>query len=124
MDLDGISFDPSQSLDPQIWHDLRVDTDPAVDAADAQRRQVAHDFESVLLSQLFQVMRSSIPESDLEDNSSEQIKSMYWSFLAQAVADEGGIGLWKTIYGQMPKDGVTGGAESDGTNQNVLDERI
>ena len=124
MDLDGISFDPSQSLDPQIWHDLRVDTDPAVDAADAQRRQVAHDFESVLLSQLFQVMRSSIPESDLEDNSSEQIKSMYWSFLAQAVADEGGIGLWKTIYEQMPKDGVTGGAESDGTNQNVLDERI
>jgi len=113
----------------------------AVDPDDAQRRKVAHDFESLLLHQLFQTMRQTIPESDSEDCAADQVQSMYWSFLAQAVSDEGGIGLWKAVYDQMPKpaaasitDGqaaetaakrsAAGADDSEAAGQTRLDERL
>jgi len=60
--------------------------------------QAARDFESVLLNQLMQEMSRTIPESGLVDSSaSKQIQSMFWSFLAEDVADNGGMGLWRDI---------------------------
>ena len=37
---------------------------------------------------------------------------MYWSFMADAIADKGGFGLWKQIYEIMPKAGPEGTKEA------------
>jgi Rod binding domain-containing protein len=77
--------------------------DGNVDIEDMHRRKVARDFEAIFIHQIIDRMKETIPESDLADNSSKQIQSMYWSFLADAIAEKGGFGLWKQIYEQMPK---------------------
>lgn len=89
-----------------------------IDFAEEKKKQVAKDFESILIHQLLEKMKDTIPKSDLEDSSSEQIKSMYWSFMAQAVADKGGFGLWEKIYEAMPKNG------EEQVNQQNLDASV
>ena len=60
--------------------------------------EAAKDFESVLLNQLMQEMSRTIPDSGLTSSgASKQIQSMFWSFLAEEVADNGGLGLWRDI---------------------------
>ena len=108
-------------------HLIRPEIQPSVDKIDSEderRKQAARDFESIFLHQLFSVMQQTIPESDMEDSSSGQIKSMYWSFMAQAVADQGGLGLWKQVYEQMPKAEGISPPESGGTETHKLDESI
>ena len=77
--------------------------DGNIDIEDMHRRKVARDFESIFIHQIIDKMKDTIPQSDLADSSSEQIQSMYWSFLGDAIAEKGGFGLWKQIYEQMPK---------------------
>jgi len=60
--------------------------------------RASKDFESVLLNQLMQEMSRTIPDSGLTSSGiSKQIKSIFWSFLAEEVADNGGLGLWRDI---------------------------
>lgn len=60
--------------------------------------EAARDFESVLLQKLMEAMSRTIPESGLVNSgTSKQIQSMFWSFLAEEVADNGGLGLWRDI---------------------------
>jgi Rod binding domain-containing protein len=64
--------------------------------------KVAHDFESVLLQKVFDEMRKTVPESGLIDSpENEQIQGLFWTYLAQEVADKGGIGLWKELARQI-----------------------
>lgn len=75
-----------------------------IDPDDERRKQVARDFESVLIYQLMKTMRATIPESGLFDDSTRaQFQDMFWQFLSQDVSGNGGIGLWKNIYAQMSK---------------------
>jgi Rod binding domain-containing protein len=63
-------------------------------------RQLAKDFESVLLSQLVGTMKetlSSISE-DEEEAGAGQVKDMFWMCLSREVGDKGGLGLWKDLY--------------------------
>ena len=83
-----------------------------------KKKKVAKDFESIFIHQLLEKMKDTIPKSDLEDSSSEQIKSMYWSFMAQAVADKGGFGLWEKVYEDMPKN------SEEQVNQQNLDASV
>lgn len=60
--------------------------------------QVAKNFESVLLTRLFEQVQESIGTWDLEeDGTSQQVQGLFWFYLAQDVADKGGFGLWKEI---------------------------
>ena len=60
--------------------------------------KAAKDFESVLLNQLMQEMSRTIPESGLVNSGiSKQMQGIFWSFLAEEVADNGGLGLWRDI---------------------------
>ena len=60
--------------------------------------QAAKDFESVLIHQLMDTMAKTIPDSGLTSNGvSKQVQGMFWSFLADEVADNGGMGMWKDI---------------------------
>jgi Rod binding domain-containing protein len=65
-------------------------------------QKVAKDFESVLLDQVLQQMKATIPDGGLfEDSSNQQIQGMFYSFLAQDVSQKGGMGLWKQLSRQL-----------------------
>jgi len=69
------------------------------DSSDEKKKQLAKDFESVLLTRLFSEVKESIGSCGFdEDPASDQIHGMFWSFLAQDVADKGGFGLWQDLY--------------------------
>jgi len=84
-----------------------------VDRSDEQKKQIARDFESVLLTKLFDQVQESIGRWDLEeDGAAPQVQGLFWFYLAQDVADKGGLGLWKDIYQQLPMlDGAPNPAE-------------
>lgn len=65
-----------------------------------QLRTVAQQFETVFLHQIVKQMKETVDHTSLdeEDESGEQIQSMYWSFMADAMGQQGGLGFWKTIY--------------------------
>lgn len=65
-------------------------------------QKVAKDFESVLLVRLFQAMSSTVPtEGLLNDPTTKQVNDMFWMYLAQDLAENGGMGLWQDIYKNM-----------------------
>jgi Rod binding domain-containing protein len=79
-----------------------------VDRSDEQKKQIAQDFESVLLTKLFDQVQESIGRWDLEeDGAAPQVQGLFWFYLAQDVADKGGVGLWQEIYQQLPLLGGT-----------------
>jgi Rod binding domain-containing protein len=76
---------------------------------DEQEKQIGKDFESVLLTKLFEQVQASIEDSgfDEQDSGAQQVRGMFWLHLAQDVADKGGFGLWKDIYQHIKQmDGV------------------
>lgn len=87
-------------------------------------KKAARDFESVFLHQVMSVMKDTVPNEDPEDSSSEQIQGMYWSFMAEAVGEEGGIGLWKDLYSTMARQQKAGSIEPESDDSPGLDERI
>jgi Rod binding domain-containing protein len=89
-------------------------------------KKVAHDFETVFLHQVMNVMKDSVPDEETEDSSGEQIQGMYWSFMAQAIGEQGGTGLWKDIFSAMADGQKSGYREIDGQSETkgTLDETI
>jgi Rod binding domain-containing protein len=87
-----------------------------------KKKQIAKDFESVLLNKLFDQMKNTIGDWGFEkDGASEQVQGLFWLYLSQDVANNGGIGLWKDIY-----QFLTGGdqANAAANAQKSLDGRI
>jgi len=76
---------------------------------DEDMAQAAKDFESILIHQLMQEMSRTIDDSGLlSSGPSKQMQGIFWSFLAEEVADSGGLGLWKDIQQYCtgsPQDG-------------------
>jgi Rod binding domain-containing protein len=71
-------------------------------ASDEEKKQLAKDFESVFLTKLFDEVKNSIEDSGFdEDVAADQVHGMFWSFLAQDVANKGGFGLWQDLYQQF-----------------------
>ena len=93
--------------------DLESATPEAVaDMSDLRKKELAKDFESILLTRLFSEVKASISASSFdEDSGSDQIHGMFWSFLAEDIADKGGFGLWRDLYQHfkdMDGTGATG----------------
>jgi len=67
---------------------------------DEQEKRIGRDFESVLLTKVFEQVQASIQDSgfDEEDGGAQQVRGLFWFYLAQDFADKGGFGLWKDIY--------------------------
>ncbi len=82
-----------------------------VSQRDEQEKQIGKDFESVLLTKLFEQVQASIEDSgfDDQDSGAQQVRGMFWLYLARDVADKGGLGLWKDIYQQIKQWENTGG---------------
>ena len=77
------------------------------DSAAQKLQDVAKKFEGLLLHQMFKQAQQNIEQMDTdedeesEDAGGEQIQSLYWSQMSDLVSEQGGVGLWKSIYQQM-----------------------
>jgi len=82
----------------------------SVARSDEQKQQVARDFESLLITKLFEQVQASTGSWGLEeeDGASQQVQGLFWLFLARDVADKGGFGLWQEIYGQLQQGAGAG----------------
>lgn len=77
---------------------------------DIKNEQAAKDFEAVLLHKMLQEMANTIPDSPLlDEGAGKQVHEMFWYYLAQDLADKGGLGLWKQIAGQTYAAGAEQG---------------
>lgn len=80
---------------------------------ESRKIEAAKGFESLLIGKLVDSMKETVGESGLlEDEGSEQLKSMFWMHLSSALSQQGGVGLWKdlykSLYGSVAKEsGVT-----------------
>jgi Rod binding domain-containing protein len=97
--------------------------DDIVDMEDEKRKEVAKDFEAIFVRQIMDKMKDTIPESEDEESSSKQLKSMYWSFMSDMVGKQGGFGLWQNIYKSMP-GAKTGEANQPPNQSGGLNEMI
>lgn len=68
-----------------------------------QLRSTAQQFETIFLHQILKQMKETVEYSSLdeEDESGEQFQSLYWSFMADNIGSQGGLGFWKTIYNDL-----------------------
>ncbi len=68
-------------------------------ASEEKKKQIAKDFESLLLNKLLDEMKNTIGNWGFEkDGASMQVQGIFWLYLARDIANNGGIGLWKDIY--------------------------
>jgi Rod binding domain-containing protein len=72
----------------------------AKDNTPEKLKQIAKDFESVLMSQLVGTMKDTIGSlsEDDEEAGAGQVRDMFWMCLSREVGDKGGMGLWKDLY--------------------------
>jgi Rod binding domain-containing protein len=93
-----------------------------------EKEQIAKNFESVLIHKLLEEMKNTIEDWGFgEDKASEQVKGIFWMYLAQDIADKGGFGLWKDVYEFLTKNDGSQEAETHNhTNATIesLDENI
>ncbi|MCK4913862.1 MAG: hypothetical protein KAI59_05625 [Planctomycetes bacterium] len=71
-----------------------------------KKKQVAKDFESVLLGKMLEEMQKTVTDwDDSEDGAAKQIKGIFSMYLARDIANNGGIGMWKDIYKSITNNG-------------------
>ena len=76
------------------------------EVSEEKKKQIAKDFESLLINKLLEEMKNTIGDWGFEkDGASKQIQGIFWLYLARDVANNGGLGLWKDIYQTMTKTG-------------------
>jgi Rod binding domain-containing protein len=67
--------------------------------SEERKVQIAKDFESVFINKLLDVMKNTIGDWGFEkDEASEQVQGIFWLCLAQDIANNGGLGMWKDIH--------------------------
>lgn len=78
----------------------QLETSRLNSVSEEEKKQIAKDFESILLNKLFDEMQNTIGDWGFEkDGPFKQVQGIFYLFLARDVANNGGIGLWKDIYG-------------------------
>ena len=89
-------------------------------ASDERKKQIAKDFESVLLAKVLDEMKNTIGNWDSEDQdgASEQVKGLFWMYLGNNISNNGGVGLWKDIYKSFNE------SADAGTKAKPLDKKI
>ena len=87
--------------------------------SEEQKKQIAKDFESVLLNQLLDEMKNTIGDWGFDkDGASEQVQGIFWLYLARDIANKGGFGLWKDIY-QFLTDSADTSTAAESLDKNI-----
>lgn len=68
-----------------------------------QLKATAKHFEGIFIHQILKQMQETIENAsfDPEDNAGKQVHSMYSTFMADAISQQGGFGMWEQIYEQL-----------------------
>ena len=70
--------------------------------SEKRKKQLARDFESILVNKLLEAMQDSIGSWGFEkDGASRQVNGMFSLYLSDHIAKNGGLGLWPAIYESM-----------------------
>ncbi len=81
--------------------------------------QFAKDFESIFINRLLEEMNNTIGKWGFEkDGAAEQVQGIFWMYLAQDIAEQGGFGLWQDIYKSLA------GPELTNTATESLDRKL
>ena len=76
-----------------------LDTSRLDRVSDEKKRQIAKDFESVLINKMLDEMKNTIGDWGFEkDGPSNQVQGIFWMYLARDIGNNGGIGIWKEIH--------------------------
>jgi len=97
--VDGLSISPELAL-PDIPAGAAAHGTgrAAGSSAGGRTRQVARDFESLLIHRLMEQMQQTVEESPLLDSPmTKQVQGIFWFYMAQEMAAAGGLGLWRDI---------------------------
>ncbi len=87
--------------------------------SEEKKKQIAKDFESVLIHKLLEEMKNTIGDWGFEEEgTTEQIQGIFWLYLARDIANNGGFGMWKDIYQLLP------GSQGKNTVTELLDENL
>jgi len=79
-----------------------MDAAENIDRERLKKEEIAKDFESVFISHMLGEMKKGIGQWGFEqDSASQQMQDLFWTFMGQEAGRQGGIGLWKEIYGSM-----------------------
>jgi len=107
-------MDSSRIISSCVMRDASCEKNTQYAIRNTQYEQVAKDFESVLLNKLLGEMKDTIGDWGFEkDGVCEQVQGIFWLYLAQDIANQGGLGLWKDIYeSYLSADRFLTGAES------------
>jgi len=106
--------DPSGLRDRLAQRAAAAAESAAVSGDEAQKVRIAKDFESILLTRLFEQMKESVGQwSGESDAGSEQIQGLFWMGMADALGQKGGLGLWKQIYQFMNDADPISGTKMD-----------
>ena len=99
-----IMMPPGLDLPNLLKQGRMKDLNPATGDKKAAAIEAAKGFESILLGKLMESMKATIEESGLfDDSTSGQVNDIFYMYLAEDLAERGGIGLWKMMqdhYGQ------------------------
>jgi len=85
--------------------------------SEEKKKQIAKDFESVLLNKMLDQMKNTIGDWGFEkDGPSKQVQGIFWLYLSRDIANNGGLGLWKDIHQFLTNAGRenTAGKSLDG----------
>jgi Rod binding domain-containing protein len=116
--MDGTKLILTEPVSPPTMLE-HLDKSRFKNISDEKKKQVAKDFESVLLSKLLDEMKNSIVDWGLEkDAASKQTEGIFWLYLGQDIANNGGLGLWKDIYQYLSQ------SEQTNTVQQSLDGQV
>ncbi len=88
----------------------------SANASDKAKVKAAKDFEGLLIYKLLDEVKNTIPDSGLLGGGAQtrQMQDIFWHYLADELADQGGFGMWKQIYSQIGND-----HQPDRAGQNV-----
>ncbi|UCG46200.1 MAG: hypothetical protein JSU94_11920 [Phycisphaerales bacterium] len=68
-------------------------------SAEERKKRAAKEFESVLIGKLLDQMKNTIGDWGFEkEGSAKQVQGIFWMYLANDIAGNGGLGMWKDIY--------------------------
>jgi flagellar protein FlgJ len=70
---------------------------------DRELREIAKDFESLLIRQLLKEMRKTVPQDGFLEysNATEMYQEMGDDALANGIAEQGGLGIGELVYQQL-----------------------
>jgi Rod binding domain-containing protein len=86
----------------------RLDAGNIKTLSEDKKIQAAKDFESVLVNKLLEKMEDTIGDWGFEkDGASKQVHGIFWLYLSQHIANNGGFGLWKDIYNVLTNSDQT-----------------